>query len=171
VAVVPRQRQQVGGEAIGEHQRVDAVGGQVATEASPRLRWGGVRCRRPVVPAGRGFDCQVEEAFPDAPPRRLVEVEVYLRQVGPGDIVITADIPLAARALAKDARVLNHKGQPFTDNDIGSALALRSLMDELRQGGTITGGPAAMTQRDRSRFLSMLDEMINAVRRAHPPAL
>src|SRR5205809_6788369 len=56
-------------------------------------------------------------------------------QAGPGDIVITADIPLAARCLAKDARVLGPKGRVFTDNDIGSALALRDLLDELRQGG------------------------------------
>ena len=89
-------------------------------------------------------------------------------QTGPGDIVITADIPLAARCLAKDARVLDAKGHPFTDNDIGSALAMRDLMDELRQGGNVTGGPAAMTPKDRSRFLSKLDEMVNAVRRAHP---
>src|SRR5205823_14210771 len=67
------------------------------------------------------------------PPNPLVELVVrtgfgaaddwIAEEVGPGDIVITADIPLAARALAKAARVLNHKGEPFTDNDIGSALA------------------------------------------------
>jgi uncharacterized protein YaiI (UPF0178 family) len=90
-------------------------------------------------------------------------------QSGPGDIVITADIPLAARALEKGARVLDPKGNPFTDRDIGSALAIRDLMSDLRQGGTVTGGPAAMTPRDRSRFLSKLDEMVNAVRRAFPP--
>ena len=88
-------------------------------------------------------------------------------QAGPGDVVVTADIPLAARCLVKGARVLDLKGQPFTDNDIGSALALRDLMDELRQGGTVTGGPAPRTAKDRSRFLSKLDEAINAVRRAH----
>jgi len=90
-------------------------------------------------------------------------------QAGPGDIVVTADIPLAARALAKEARVLDPKGHPFTDGDIGSALAMRDLMEELRQGGTVTGGPAPMTPKDRSRFLSKLDELVNAVRRAHPP--
>jgi len=89
-------------------------------------------------------------------------------QAGVGDVVVTADIPLAARCLAKGARVLDPKGKPFTDNDIGSALALRELMDELRQGGTVTGGPAPMTPKDRSRFLSKLDELINAVRRGHP---
>jgi uncharacterized protein YaiI (UPF0178 family) len=89
-------------------------------------------------------------------------------EAGPGDIVITADIPLAARCLANAARVLDPKGRPFTDNEIGSALALRDLMDGLRQGGAITGGPAPMTAKDRSRFLSKLDEVVNAVRRAHP---
>src|SRR5438128_22625 len=89
-------------------------------------------------------------------------------QAGPGDIVITADIPLAARCLAKEARVLDPKGRQLTDNDIGPVLATRNLMDELRQSGTVTGGPAPMTARDRSRFLSKLDEMVNAVRRAYP---
>src|SRR5438552_3699816 len=89
-------------------------------------------------------------------------------QAGPGDVVVTADIPLAARCLAKEARVLDPKGRPFTENDIGSALALRDLMDGLRQGGAVTGGPAPMTPKDRSRFLSKFDEAVNAVRRDHP---
>src|SRR5437660_9707345 len=90
-------------------------------------------------------------------------------QAGPGDVVVTADIPLAARCLAKDACVLGPKGEVFTDNDIGSALAMRHLLDELRQGGVVTGGPAPMTPRDRSRFLAKLDEAVNAARRAYPP--
>ena len=90
-------------------------------------------------------------------------------QAGPGDIVVTADIPLAARCLAKEARVLDHKGYPFTESDIGAALGMRDLMDELRKSGVVTGGPAPMTPRDRSRFLSKLDEAVNAVRRAFPP--
>jgi uncharacterized protein YaiI (UPF0178 family) len=112
------------------------------------------------------------------PPDPLVELVVcpgfgaaddwIAEQAGAGDIVVTADIPLAARCLENGAKVLSPKGEPFTENDIGSALALRELMDELRQGGAITGGPAPMTPKDRSRFLSRLDEVINAVRRAHP---
>jgi uncharacterized protein len=90
-------------------------------------------------------------------------------QAGPGDVVITADIPLAARCVAKSARVLDPKGRSFTDNDIGAALAMRDLMDELRQGGAVTGGPAPMTSKDRSRFLSKFDEIVNAVRREYPP--
>jgi uncharacterized protein YaiI (UPF0178 family) len=90
-------------------------------------------------------------------------------QTGPGDIVVTADIPLAARCLAKGARVLDPKGRAFTESDIGSALAMRDLMDGLRQGGAMTGGPAPMTPKDRSRFLSKFDEAVNVVRRAYPP--
>lgn len=86
-------------------------------------------------------------------------------QVGPGAIVVTADVPLAARCLAKGARVLSPKGAEWSDDDIGEALATRDLLDTLRQGGAITGGPAPMSPRDRSRFLSKLDETINAVRR------
>src|SRR5437016_13825301 len=69
-------------------------------------------------------------------------------QSGPGDVVVTADIPLAARCLAKGARVLHPKGRPFTDNDIGPALAMRDLMDDLRQGRAITGGPAPIAPTD-----------------------
>jgi uncharacterized protein len=90
-------------------------------------------------------------------------------QAGPGDVVITADIPLAARVLVKGGRAIDAKGRAFTDNDIGSALALRELMNDLRQSGDVTGGPAPMTPKDRSRFLSKLDEVVNAVRRTHPP--
>lgn len=86
-------------------------------------------------------------------------------QAGAGDLVITADIPLAARCLEKGARVLGPKGGEFTDLDIGEALATRELLDTLRQGGVTTGGPSSMAAKDRSRFLSKLDELINALRR------
>ncbi len=90
-------------------------------------------------------------------------------QVDAGDIVITADIPLAARCIAKGTRVLSAKGRELSDNDIGSVLATRDLMTALRQDGTVTGGPAPMTPKDRSRFLAKLDEIVNAVRRAQAP--
>ena len=90
-------------------------------------------------------------------------------RIGPSDIAVTADIPLAARCLEKGARVLDPKGRPFTANDIGSALAMRELKEELRQRGETTGGPAPMTPKDRSRFLAKLDDLVNAVRRARPP--
>jgi len=95
----------------------------------------------------------------------------YIAEVaGPGDVVVTADIPLAGRSLEKGARVLDPRGQAITDNEIGRMLGMRDLMEELRQGGTVSGGPPPMGAKDRSRFLSKLDEVVNAVRRAHPPA-
>src|SRR5687768_1836792 len=67
------------------------------------------------------------------------------------DVVITADIPLAARCLEKGARVLGHKGHEFSDRDIGDKLATRELLQTLRQGGEMTGGPTPMSAKDRSR--------------------
>lgn len=90
-------------------------------------------------------------------------------RAGPGDIVVTADIPLAARCLEKNALVLDPKGRPFTHAAIGGQVGMRDLMDDLRKRGEITGGPPPMTAKDRSRFLAKLDEAVNAVRRAHPP--
>ena len=88
---------------------------------------------------------------------------------GPGDLVITADIPLAARCLEKGSLVLSAKGKQFTENDIGTALGMRSLMEELRQSNLVSGGPSPMGAKDRSKFLSKFDELINAVRKTYPP--
>ena len=114
------------------------------------------------------------------PPAELIELIVksgfgevddwIAEQAGQGDIVITADIPLAARCLAKETRVLDPRGYPLTENDIGHTLGMRDLMQELRQDGTVSGGPPPMQPKDRSRFLAKLDELVNAVRRAHPPS-
>lgn len=82
-----------------------------------------------------------------------------------GDIVITADIPLAARCLEKGAAVIGPGGRPFTDENIGDAVATRGLLSELRETGEITGGPPPFTKKDRSRFLQRLDETIHAIRR------
>ena len=86
-------------------------------------------------------------------------------QAGQDDIVITADIPLANRCIAKGARVLGPSGRPFTEDNIGSALATRDLLSELRDLGEIGGGPPPFSQRDRSLFLQQLDQMINALLR------
>jgi len=82
---------------------------------------------------------------------------------GPGDIVITGDIPLAARCIESGARVLGTRGEEFTEAGIGDALAMRALKDHLRQTGEITGGPPPMDKKFRSRFLAKLDEIINAI--------
>ena len=81
------------------------------------------------------------------------------------DIVITTDIPLAARCVGKGAYVLGPTGKPFTDVNIGPALATRNLLFELREVGEITGGPPPFGKRDRSRFLEGLDKAINEIRR------
>jgi uncharacterized protein YaiI (UPF0178 family) len=81
------------------------------------------------------------------------------------DVVVTSDIPLAARCVAKEAAVIDPKGRRFTENDIGSALASRDLMASLRESGLITGGPAPFKDRDRSQFLQALDTAIQAGRR------
>jgi uncharacterized protein YaiI (UPF0178 family) len=79
------------------------------------------------------------------------------------DIVITADIPLAARCVGKGAYVLEPTGKPFTEDNIGPALATRNLLSELRQLGEIAGGPPPFSKRDRSRFLEGLDKAINEI--------
>ena len=87
-------------------------------------------------------------------------------RVGPGDIAVTADIPLAARCLAKGARVLGHGGKPFDENGIGMALAMRELNSQLRDMGEIRGGGPGFSKQDRSRFLQALESAIQAIRRA-----
>ena len=81
------------------------------------------------------------------------------------DIVITTDIPLAARCVGKGAYVLGPTGKPFTDDNIGPALATRNLLFELRELGEIAGGPPPFGKRDRSRFLEALDTAVNDIRR------
>jgi uncharacterized protein len=93
-------------------------------------------------------------------------------RAGEDDIVVTADIPLAARCLAKGAQVIGTTGHPFDEESIGDALATRELMAGLREAGEITGGPRPFTPRDRSRFLQRLEEMIQkALRRQRAPLL
>jgi uncharacterized protein YaiI (UPF0178 family) len=81
------------------------------------------------------------------------------------DIVITADIPLAARCLEKGATVIGSGGKPFTEDNIGDAMAGRDLLSELRETGEISGGPPPFAKKDRSRFLQRLDESVHAIRR------
>lgn len=85
--------------------------------------------------------------------------------IGPGDIAITADTPLAARCIAAGAKVLRFNGQPFDEQSIGTALATRDLMTHLRETGEITGGPRPFSKQDRSRFLNALETMVQAVKR------
>jgi uncharacterized protein len=89
-------------------------------------------------------------------------------RAGPSDIVVTADIPLADRAIKNGAAVIGTTGLPFTASSIGMAMANRELVSNLRAMGEVTGGPKPMSPRDRSRFLSALDEAVNRLKRLPP---
>src|ERR1700736_2840743 len=82
-----------------------------------------------------------------------------------GDIVITSDIPLASRCVKAGAEVIAPNGKPFTEQSIGMTLAVRNLMTDLRSSGEITGGPKSFAPRDRSTFLSALDQTIRRIQR------
>ncbi|MET0587185.1 MAG: DUF188 domain-containing protein, partial [Novosphingobium sp.] len=80
-------------------------------------------------------------------------------------VCITADILLADRCLKAGAMVLGPNGKPFTTSSIGSAIATRAIMSDLRAGGDVVGGPAPFSKTDRSRFLSALDETLVRLKR------
>jgi hypothetical protein len=90
------------------------------------------------------------------------------------DVCVTADIPLAARCLAKSARAVAPAGKQWTKDNIGNALAGRAVAQHMRESGFNTGGPSSLTKQDRSRFLSVLDNAVQAALRGSrgviPPA-
>lgn len=96
---------------------------------------------------------QVEQGF-DVADNRIVAL------VAKGDLVITADIPLAAAVVAKGAHALNPRGELYTPDNIKERLAMRNLMEELRSSGTISGGPPAINQSDRMAFANSLDRLL-----------
>lgn len=87
---------------------------------------------------------------------------------GPGDVVVTGDIPLAAKCVATGARVLRHNGEAFTEANIGQQLAMRDLMADLRAANPLGagGGGRGFTKSDRSRFLEALERELRAAKRA-----
>jgi uncharacterized protein len=87
-------------------------------------------------------------------------------RAGTGDIVVTADIPLAARCLETGARAIGPTGKPFTQDNIGTALAMRDFSRHLRETGESKGYNAGFTRADRSRFLQALEEAVQAIKRS-----
>jgi uncharacterized protein YaiI (UPF0178 family) len=87
-------------------------------------------------------------------------------RVDNASIVITADVPLAARCVKAGAQVIAPNGRAFSEESIGMTLAVRNLMTDLRSSGEVTGGPAPFQPRDRSTFLSTLDQTIRRLQRA-----
>ncbi len=116
----------------------------VALVANSRLR----------VPEGLGVELVLVGQGLDAADDWIVE------HVRPGDVVVTADIPLAARCLEASARVLGPNGRVFSEDSIGNLLATRDLKAYLREAGVVSTGPAPISGKARSRFLSRLDELV-----------
>jgi len=108
------------------------------------------------VPRGFGVELVVVDQGPDAADDWIVE---NLRR---GDVVVTADLPLAARCLGAGARVLGTSGRVFTEDSIGDLVATRDLKAQLREIGVMSGGPPPMSAKDRSRFQSKLDELVQS---------
>lgn len=91
--------------------------------------------------------------------------DVIAERAGSGDVVVTADIPLAARCLDKGALPIDPRGRAFDPDNIGMQVAMRDLMKTLRETGEITGGPSGYTKQDRSRFLDGLERMMQMAKR------
>lgn len=111
------------------------------------------------IPDGDGFELVVLKGDFDAADDWIVE------RAGPGDIVVTSDLPLASRSLAKGAQALDPKGRVFTEESMGDVLANRELMAHLREMGSLTGGPAPFEKKDRSRFLERLERLVREATR------
>jgi uncharacterized protein YaiI (UPF0178 family) len=104
------------------------------------------------------------DAGPDAADDWIAE------RIGAGDICVTADLPLASRALKRGAGAIGSAGRRFTLDNIGGALAARDIATHIRETGGQSGGPRPLAARDRSRFLGELDALIQATKRAQARA-
>jgi uncharacterized protein len=114
---------------------------------------------RPIRPPGLpNVQMIIVDATPDAADDWIAE------RITAADVCVTADIPLAARCLAKAAQALSPTGKHWTRDNIGNAMAGRDVARHMREIGLTTGGPAALTRADRSRFLSALDAAVRTAR-------
>jgi hypothetical protein len=111
------------------------------------------------LPDQDAVELVVVDNLPDAADDFIVE------HIDEGDVVVTADIPLASRCIKKGARVISPSGRLFTNDNIGEALATRNLMSELWDAGGITGGAPPFQKQDRFRFLQNLDTIIQGIKR------
>lgn len=83
-----------------------------------------------------------------------------VEKVEPGDLVISADIPLVAQVIAKKAAALNPRGEFYTEENVKQRLAMRNFMEEMRSLGKVSGGPSPLGQRDQQAFANALDRFI-----------
>ncbi|MHC1751602.1 YaiI/YqxD family protein [Humidesulfovibrio sp.] len=91
--------------------------------------------------------------------------ETIAELVKPGDLVITADIPLAAKIIERGATGLNPRGELYTKDNIAGRLTMRNMLDELRSTGVSTGGPAPLSLADRNAFANQLDRFLTSAQR------
>lgn len=106
------------------------------------------------TPRSEFIECVLVPSGMNVADRRIVEL------VTEGDLVITADIPLAAEVVEKGGQALNPRGELYTNENVGARLAVRNLLDELRGGGEITGGPSGFTAKNRQDFANQLDRWL-----------
>ena len=110
------------------------------------------------TPSSEYIDSLLVPAGMNVADQRIVEL------VESGDLVITADIPLAAEVVAEGGQALDPRGELYTDANVGERLAVRNLLDELRGGGQITGGPAGFSAKDRQTFANQLDRWLTSAK-------
>lgn len=113
--------------------------------ATPRIAW------VQALQVAQGFDVADNE---------------IVKRVAPGDLVITADIPLAAEVIDKGATALNPRGELYTRENVKARLNMRDFMDTMRASGAHTGGPPTLNQRDRQAFANALDRFVARAQRA-----
>ena len=106
------------------------------------------------TPKSEYIDSIVVQAGMNVADQRILEL------VQSGDLVITSDIPLAADVVKKEGQALNPRGELYTDDNIGERLAVRNVLDELRAGGQITGGPPNFSAKDKQAFANQLDRWL-----------
>lgn len=116
------------------------------------------------IPKSEMIRLELVKAGADVADRRIVEL------LSAGDLVISSDIPLAANAVARGATVLDPRGEELNADNVGSRLAARNLMDDLRGSGMQTGGPAAYSARNKQDFANQLDRLLTRLKaRQSPP--
>ncbi|MCP4193517.1 MAG: YaiI/YqxD family protein [Planctomycetaceae bacterium] len=106
------------------------------------------------IPKSKYIACVPVQTGMDVADRRIVEL------MEPGDLVITADIPLAANVVANGGQALNPRGELYTEANVGERLAVRNMLDDLRADGQVTSGPSNFNSKDKQAFANQLDRWL-----------
>ncbi|MFZ5762118.1 MAG: YaiI/YqxD family protein [Thermodesulfobacteriota bacterium] len=111
------------------------------------------------VPPSRYIRAMQVEKGLDVADQRIV------RELAPGDLVVTADIPLAAAVIGRGGHALNPRGEWYSPENIDERLTMRNFMDRLRESGVETGGPESLSPKDRQAFANRLDQFLTSLGR------